>query len=67
MTQVEKLAQEFVCARCGHQGGYVEKLSMSGTGISKFLDLESYDYGFISCRGCGYTEVYNLRILEGKK
>jgi len=62
----ELLAQEFVCARCHHQSGEVERLAMSGTGLSRLLEIQPYRYVFVSCTNCGYTEVYNLRTLEGK-
>lgn len=60
------LAREFVCARCHRQGGHAERLSMSGTGFSRLLEIQPYRYAFVSCDNCGYTEVYNLRTLEGK-
>ena len=60
------LAQEFVCARCDHRGARVERLSMSGTGLSRLLEIQAHRYAFVSCTNCGYTEVYNLRMLEGK-
>ena len=67
MSQVDKLlSREFVCPRCEQQGAHVERLAMSGTGISRFLDIQTYRYAFVSCNNCGYTEVFNLRTLEGK-
>ena len=65
--EVEKLlGQEFICAHCKSPGAHVERLSMSGTGISRFMDIQPYRYAFVSCNNCGYTEVFNLRMLEGK-
>ena len=67
MSSVEEtLATEFVCARCHNKGGQVEKLALSGTGLSRFMDLQPYLYAFVSCANCGYTEVFNLKTLEGK-
>lgn len=67
MSRVDDLlAEEFVCARCEHKGARVERLSMSGTGLSRLLEIQAYRYAFVSCTHCGYTEVYNLRTLEGK-
>jgi predicted nucleic-acid-binding Zn-ribbon protein len=60
------LAQKFICPRCGTQAGKAERLAMSGTGISRLFEIQQYRYAFISCTNCGYTEVYNLRMLEGK-
>lgn len=67
MAKTEDLLEkEFVCARCDHHGAQAERLSMSGTGISRLLEVQPYRYVFLSCNNCGYTEVYNLKMLEGK-
>ena len=60
------LAQEFTCPRCRNSGAHVERLAMSGTGLSRLLEIQAHRYAFVSCTNCGYTEVFNLRVLEGK-
>lgn len=60
------LASKFVCSKCKDRGAHVERLAMSGTGLSRLLEFQPHRYAFVSCRNCGYTEIYNLRILEGK-
>jgi hypothetical protein len=62
----DELASKFACPRCKNHGGEVERLAMSGTGMSRFFDIQRHRYAFVSCRTCGYTEIFNLRILEGK-
>jgi len=62
----ELLGKEFACPRCDSRGAHVERLAMSGTGLSRFFEIQAYRYAFASCTNCGYTEVYNLRTLEGK-
>ena len=67
MSEVDDgLAREFDCDRCGEQGAHVERVAMSGTGLSRLFEVQPYRYAFVSCDNCGYTEVYDLRILEGK-
>jgi predicted nucleic-acid-binding Zn-ribbon protein len=61
----ERLGQAFVCSKCRQHGANVEKLAMSGTGFSRFFDIQPYRYAFVSCTRCGYTETYNLKTLEG--
>jgi hypothetical protein len=39
---------------------------MSGVGISRFFDIQHHRYVFVSCDYCGYTEIFNLRVLEGQ-
>lgn len=60
-----QLGEAFTCPKCHNHGGYVERLSMSGTGASRFFDIQPYRYAYVSCTHCGYTEVYNLKVLEG--
>jgi hypothetical protein len=60
------LASKFKCARCEQQGARVQHLSMSGTGISRLLEIQPYRYAFVSCNNCGYTEVFSLEVLEDK-
>jgi len=65
-TAEGELASAFVCEKCNQAGGHVERLAMSGTGISRLLEIQPYRYAYVSCNNCGYTEIYNLKILEGK-
>lgn len=60
------LSQEFVCPKCHQQGAQVKRLAMSGTGLSRLFEVQLNRYAFASCYNCGYTEVYNLEVLEGR-
>jgi len=60
----DELGQAFVCPRCHHKGGTAQKLAMSGTGLTRLLEIQPYRYAFVSCTNCGYTEVFNLTILN---
>lgn len=61
----DQIEQQFLCPKCHSRGAVVENLSMSGTGLSRLFEMQPYRYAFVSCRNCGFTEVYNLHILEG--
>jgi len=61
----EQIEQHFICPKCRSRGAVVEYLSMSGTGLSRLFEVQPYRYAFVSCKNCGFTEVYNLDILEG--
>lgn len=66
MAKIEdQLSEAFVCAKCRARGAQVQQLSMSGTGLSRLLEIQPYRYVFASCKRCGYTEVYNLDTLAG--
>ena len=59
------LASKFVCPRCKDRGAHVERIAVSGTGMSRFFDIQRHRYAFVSCCNCGYTEIFNLKVLEG--
>ncbi len=65
MDVEQTLSSRFTCPKCGSTGAKVDKLAMTGTGISRLLDLEHHQYAFASCERCGFTEVYNLAIMKG--
>ncbi|MBN2554818.1 MAG: hypothetical protein JXA97_02670 [Anaerolineales bacterium] len=66
MARIEdQLASAFQCPKCQHHGARVEKLAMSGTGLSRFMEIQAHRYAFVSCTNCGYTEVYDLKTLKG--
>jgi predicted nucleic-acid-binding Zn-ribbon protein len=68
LSQIEKeIESRFKCAKCHHTGAGVKSLAMTGTGLSRFLDLQHNRYVFASCNNCGYTEVYDLDKLSGGK
>ena len=67
MKNIEKeIESRFACAKC-RSTGRGKDLAMSGTGLSKLLDIQHNRYVFASCKNCGFTEVYNLDILAGKR
>jgi hypothetical protein len=62
----ELLAEKFACPKCSQRGAHVERLAMSGTGLSRLFEIQAHRYAFVSCYNCGYTEIYDLRTIEGK-
>ncbi|WP_425590373.1 zinc ribbon domain-containing protein [Fictibacillus enclensis] len=63
----DKIREKFKCVKCGHGRCKTKELAMTGSGLSKLLDLQHNHFLFVSCENCGYVEVYNPSILEGKK
>ncbi len=66
MRMDEQLASRFKCVKCNHRGGRAKRFAATGTGISKLIDLQHNRYVAVSCLHCGYTEVYDPEMLEGK-
>ncbi len=64
----DEILARFRCPKCGNPNAKVKKLAMTGAGLfERWMDWQRNKYYFISCTNCGYTEVYDAEILEGKK
>lgn len=61
----EQIANRFRCAKCGGLDCHMKEVAMSGTGLSKLLDIDYNHYLFVSCLQCGFVEVYNPDVLRG--
>ena len=66
MKLEDRIGQRFICVKCNSTGAGVKRISASGTGLSKMFDIQHNTFIAASCSNCGYTEIYNPEILEGK-
>ena len=57
------LGQHFKCQKCEHRDARIERVATAGTGFAKML---AKDFVAVSCQNCGYTELFNLTVLEGR-
>jgi len=48
----------FSCTKCQGNGYKTGAIRTSGSGISRFLNLQNQKYNTVSCDKCGYTEIY---------
>lgn len=66
MSIDNELARRFRCSKCGQRGAQVKRFAATGTGISRLFDIQHNVFLAVSCKNCGFTEMYNPQILEGK-
>ena len=67
MALEDQFASRFKCAKCQSTGARVKRIATTGRGLSKLFDIQHNQFLMVSCGHCGYTEVYNPEILEGKQ
>ena len=48
----------FACMKCQGNKYKTGAIRTTGSGISRFLNLQNQKYNTISCEACGYTEIY---------
>jgi predicted nucleic-acid-binding Zn-ribbon protein len=49
---------EFKCNRCGSYEYEKGEIRTTGSGISRFFNYQNQKFGAISCKSCGFTELY---------
>ncbi|MBH0173411.1 hypothetical protein IHV09_07575 [Fictibacillus sp. 23RED33] len=68
MSRVEEaIKSRFKCNMCRHSDCRTKELAMIGSDLSKFLDIQHNHILFVSYENCGFVEVYDPNVLEGKK
>jgi predicted nucleic-acid-binding Zn-ribbon protein len=66
MKSVEGLLSDFKCPKCRNTTGAVKEVAL-GSMADRISLVGSGKYLFLSCTLCGYTEVYNQKILANAK
>nr|WP_072329795.1 MULTISPECIES: zinc ribbon domain-containing protein [unclassified Paenibacillus] len=61
------IENSFRCAKCRSEACIVKEVAMTGTGLSKLLDIQHHHYLFVSCAHCGSVEIYDPEVLRGQK
>lgn len=61
-----QLSQKFTCPKCNNTGAETDSFAATGTGFARFFDVQNKRFITVSCSNCGYTEVYNQRVLKSK-
>ncbi len=52
--------QTFACAKCGSTQYSSGEIRTTGSGVSRFLNLQNQKFTVVSCSGCGYSELYRM-------
>lgn len=55
---METAQAAFVCAKCQHGEYETDEFRATGGNFAKFFDVQNKKFTTISCRRCGYTEIY---------
>lgn len=61
-----QFAARFVCPKCQHRGAATDRINTTGSGLSRFFDVQNRRFLAVSCTQCGYTELYNLNVIDGR-
>ena len=48
----------YSCAKCGGTEYTTGQLRTTGSGLTRFLNVQNQRYATVSCTACGYTDLY---------
>jgi len=54
-TLFNSLSENFICPRCHKKGG-----------VTQFFTYRNSENACVSCKACGYTEIYDYNIQDSK-
>jgi uncharacterized protein len=57
----KKKTQSYECPKCSNKSFKSDEIRVTGSGFSRFFDVQNRKYIAISCENCGYTEFYNKK------
>ncbi len=48
----------FKCQKCGNLQAETGEIRTTGSGMSRYFNLQNQKFGFVACTECGYCEFY---------
>ncbi|MGG7176295.1 zinc ribbon domain-containing protein [Clostridium paraputrificum] len=56
---------QYVCSKCNHTEFESDQFQATGGNFAKIFDIQNKKFITISCKKCGYTELYKAQTSDG--
>ncbi len=56
------MKKKFTCAKCGNKKADVDEIRTTGSGFTRFFNIQNRLFTAVSCSRCGYTELYRQGV-----
>ena len=56
---------QYICPKCGCREYETDCLQATGGNFAKIFDVQNKKFVTVSCRQCGYTELYKQKGGDG--
>ena len=57
--------KQYVCAKCGYTEFESDQFQAAGGNFAKIFDIQNKKFITITCKNCGYTELYKQNSSKG--
>lgn len=48
----------YTCPKCGNRKADVDQIRTTGSGFTRYFNIQNRKYSTVSCTQCGFTELY---------
>jgi len=52
------MARQYECSKCGNTSYDIDEITATGSGLTKFFNVQNRKYTAVTCRSCNFTEFY---------
>ncbi|WP_159520323.1 zinc ribbon domain-containing protein [Sunxiuqinia indica] len=59
------MKNSYLCAKCGSKKASVDVIRTTGSGFTRFFNIQNRKFKAVSCERCGYTEFYKTINTSG--
>ncbi|MBH26951.1 MAG: GTP-binding protein [Chloroflexi bacterium] len=53
--------KQYECAKCGSTQFTNNEIRTTGSGLSRFFDIQNQKFTAVTCNNCGYTELFKVQ------
>jgi predicted nucleic-acid-binding Zn-ribbon protein len=57
--------KSFTCAKCGNKKADIDNIRTTGSGFTRYFNIQNRKFVAISCTKCGFTELYKADRTSG--
>jgi len=51
-------SKNYLCPKCGNKKAEKDKIRTTGSGFTRFFNIQNRRFLTVTCTNCGYTEFY---------
>ena len=55
----------YTCPKCSNRKADIDQIRTTGSGFTKYFNIQNRRFTTVSCTKCGYTELYKGRPASG--
>jgi len=57
--------KNFICTKCGNRKAETDEIRTTGSGFTKYFNIQNRKFTAVICTKCGFTEFYRGRPSSG--